>query len=239
MALNVIDKNITRTMLRFGQTAKYYQSRICSCIADNNGSFLPGHNCNQGFFYAAPETVQVIRTNISTRYLNQPNGHIFTGGANFTFPKYYNDAEQKIWTNIARGDVIVLDNKTRRDTDILKKGVRDTLQAFDITEILSVHTGSTEYTAGVDFNFVENNNPNIFTGNTGSIDWISGRGPAANEHYTVEFTCKAQYRIWDDGAGDRGTDEEDLPKKVVAVVRKFVNPETNVIDNIDTQQKVW
>lgn len=239
MALTIIDKNISRSILKFGQTAKYYQSRICSCIADNDGSFSPDHSCNQGFFYAAPETVQLIRTQISTKYLNQPNGHIFIGGAHFTFPKFYNGVEQKIWENIARGDVIVLENKIRRDSDILKKGVRDTLHAFDITEILSIYSGNTQYIEGTDFELVENEDSSIFTGNTGTINWLGANEPEINEHYTVEFKCNAQYRIWDDGAGDRGTDDEDLPKKVVAVTRKFVNPDTNVIDNIEVSNEVW
>ena len=228
MPLKTIDKDIRKLMKRFGTSASWYPSRLCSCVGRNNGSFELGHTCNQGFYYATPVTVQLIRTQISQRTLNSPQGRIFNGGATFTIPKNVNGIEQRIWEEIAHGDIIVIPNKSRRDTDILLRGVRDKLQAFDVSKILNVYKDETQYLEGTDFNVSGND-----------IVWVDTKGPGDGENYSVEFLCSHQYRIWEDAATSRGTSEDDLPKRVQSILRRYVNPATNVMDTYNFEQEIY
>jgi hypothetical protein len=66
-----------------------------------------------------------------------------------------------------------------------------------------------------------------------------GHGPADGESYTVEFTCKQQYRIWADDGTDRGNDTEDLPKRIVCPLRRFVSFEENPIDSAIFTEKIY
>lgn len=222
MNLKVIDSNIDNLIDTFGQYVKYIPGRLCSCVAENNGVPKLGCGCNLGFRYPEQgyDTV-AIRTAVSYKYLSLPFGRVFDGGAQFTIPKIYSDTEQPAWKTLAHGDIIVVTNKFRRDTDTLIKGVRDYLYAFDISEIISVSQKDNIYTAGVDYTFEGN-----------AINWVSANKPAENEAYTVEFTCKQQYKVWEVGAQDRGTFEDDLPKKVICVLRRYANTENvNPVDD--------
>lgn len=238
MSLQVINRNIPNLLKRFGQTIKHYPSRICSCVAENNGMPKLNHTCMYGFYFDEPETVIGIRTQVSYKYLNQPHGRIYNGGATFTIPKFnLQGVEQKAWTKIAHGDILVLDNKTRRDTDILIRGVRDYLFAFDVIEVLSISRNNVKYTAGTDYTVTEGSS--VAAGKLTTINWQTGKGPENGDTFTVEFTCKQQFKIWEDGGQDRGTDEDELPKKVVAVLRRFVNPEPQEINTIEPFGKIY
>jgi hypothetical protein len=256
--LSIIDKNITRSIKKFGQTVKWYPSRLCSCVGKDGVPQL-NHTCNMGFYYDDPEVIKAIRTQVSYKYLNTPYGRIYNGGATFTIPKFVNVTEQNAWYKIAHGDVLVLDNKTRRETDVLYRGVRDYLYAFDVTEILSVYSNNIKYIEGIDFNVYTNpmefednepmqfeddilmefENSGIGAKNLLHIDWLPGKGPEEREYYSVEFVSKQQYKVWEDGGQDRGTDDDELPKKVVCVMRRFVNPEYQPLDNVDIKQEVY
>lgn len=271
--LSVIDPNIKKSIVRFGQTIKHYPSRLCSCLGENNGSPILNHGCNIGYYYLDPEIIKGIRTQVSFKYLNQPHGRIYNGGAIFTIPKFnIDDVEQKAWKIIAHGDILVLDNKTRRNTDILTRKVRDYLFAFDVTEVVSIYRNETKYVQGVDFHISENiidvegdqgdeqdmeteegsgnvgstayegleyDSTKNWAGKTTSVTWLPGKGPADGETYVVEFICKQQFKVWADGGMDRGTDNEELPKKLVTVLRRFVNYEQSLIDEIEFKQKVF
>jgi len=234
--LNVIDKNIKKSRVRFEQTVLYYPSRLCSCIGENNGIPLPNHTCNQGFYYDAPETIKVIRTQISHKYLNTPQGRILNGGATFTIPKYNNGAEQLAWKTIAHGDIIVVSNKSKRDTDVLIRGTRDKLYAFDVKEILSIYRNTTQYVVTTDFT---TSIKSSVAGQLTSINWVSGKGPADGESYTVEFIAAQQFRVWDDQGQSRGTDSDELPKKVLCTIRRFVSPEANILEDANIDQGVY
>lgn len=271
--LNVIDPNIKNSLIRFGQTISYYPSRICNCIAENQGAPKKNHTCNIGYYFMQPETIIGIRTQMSFKYLNQPHGRIYNGGAIFTIPKLnLENVEQRAWKTIAHGDILVLDNKFRRDTDILTRGSRDFLFAFDVTEILSIYKDETKYEQGIDFIFSENiidvegdqgdeqdmeteestgefdddtyegleyDTTKNWAGKTTTITWLPDKGPEQGESYSVEFICKQQFKVWEDGGMDRGTNDEELPKKLLTVLRRFVNYEQNIIDEIEFQQKVF
>ena len=228
MPLKITDTNITQLMDIYGQELKYYAGRLCSCVMENNGIPKKDCGCNLGFWYDEPETIHGIRQNINWKYLNTPQGRILDGGAQFTIPKYYNGVEQKAWTKLAHGDIISVVEKFRRDTDILLKGVRDYLYAFDVIEIISVSQKNVIFEKDVDY---------IIDGNT--IKWI-GNAPADGEYYSVEFTCTQQFKVWDTGAQDRGTDADELPRKIITAIRRYVDTENyNVLDEYNTAQNLF
>lgn len=232
MSLKITDPNITLLMDTYGMPLKYYSGRLCSCVTENGGIPKIGCGCNLGFWYGASEDVYGIRTSIDYKYLNTPQGRIYDGGAKFTIPKFYNDVEQLAFKKLAHGDVVVVTGKSRRDTDILTRGTRDYLFAFDVKEILTVSQQNKIYVQGQDFSL---------TGR--AINWLSGEGaeaPADGTTYAVEFICEQQYKVWDAGAKERGTDAEELPKAVLCVLRRFVEQENaNPIDSLDFQEKIF
>ena len=261
--LRVIDENIVRSLRRFGQTVKHYPGTLCSCIGENNGVPLLNHTCNQGYYYGAPETIIAIRTAISYKYLNSPQGVIYDGGATFTIPRLnLSGAVQNAYSIITHGDILVCDNKTRRDTDILKRGVRDFIYAFDVTEILGIYLNGVKY-AATDYiviedvykTVVDNNELPIadengtptgevrakadIAGKLMTVHWEPGKGPADGASYTVEFICNQQFKVWDDAGSDRGTDENRLPKKMLTVLRRFVTPVENNLDTVETNQELY
>ncbi len=246
-------------MRRFEQEAKYYQSRLCSCVAENNGSYDVADDCVQGFRYFAPVPAHLIRTTMKNNILNTPGGRIINIDALLIIPKFHKGIEQGVWTTVTHGDVISFSNKSRRETDILVRGTRDYIHAFDVDKILSVYSKTKKFIEGVDFEtstraldfeddmnilFEDGNSlmldeTRLVPGETMTINWMDGKGPDEEETYTVEFMCREQYRIWDDGGGNRGTTVDDLPKKMKAVIRRFVNPEKTVIDAISVEEKIF
>jgi hypothetical protein len=192
----------------------------------------------QGFYFDAPETILAMRTAVSYKLLNTAFGKSLNGGATFTIPKYnLQKVEQRAWTIIARGDVLALTTETRRETDILLRGTRDVLYAFNVQEILGVYRDNFKYTLNTDYILSE-----ITTqaaANLTQINWVTGRGPATGEAYSVEFTCLQQYKVWDDGGQDRGTDTQKMPKKIIAVPRRFVNPDPIKLTEIKIDENIY
>lgn len=226
--LRVIDPNVRDTMSIYAQELKYYSGRVCSCVSENNGIPDVRCGCVLGYWYEAPETIHGIRTSVSYKFTNTPQGRIYDGGAQFTIPKYHKTVLQNAHKKLSHGDIIVVPNKTRRETDILTKGVRDKILAFDVKEIISVSRQATVYVNGEDY-----------TINDTTIVWEEdGNSPADGESYTVEFICSQQYKVWEAGARDRGTDEEELPRMVVCVLRRYVTQSVNTFDEIDLQQSL-
>jgi hypothetical protein len=227
--LEVLDGDIELLMDTYKVKLSYYAGRLCSCVGENNGMPKPECGCMQGFWYNNPVTAYGIRSNVDISDLSTTQGLITNVKAKFTIPKYYEEIEQSVYEILAHGDVLVVDNKYRRDTDVLRKGVRDTLFAFDVTEIVSVSQLSVGYQLGVDFSL---------EGTT--INWIGTNAPANNSYYSVEFKCKEQFRVWDVGAKDRGTQDAELPRLVLCELRRYIQKSTgNPIDSYTTDQKLF
>lgn len=226
MPLEIIDPNIESLMAMGGQTLNYYQGRLCSCVNENNGQPILGHGCNQGMWYAAPVTTMALRQKVSTKFLSRPEGRIYDGGAQFTIPKFYEDIEQTAHKTIARGDILSVVGRNRRETDVLTRGSRDFLYAFDVSEVINISRGVRIYLPDVDYSI---------EGTT--IIWLTGgEGPEVGQSYTVEYLCNQQYKVWDDGATDRGTDYDVLPRMVVCVLRHFTDPALSPLDDINTKE---
>lgn len=234
--LEVIDQNFSLLMGRTQQTMKYYPGSACACLKENDGSFDPSCGCMQGYWYSSPETIVVMRQQVSTKILNTPNGIIYNGGAQITLPKVYDGTTQNAHKTIGRGDILVAENKTKREVDILKKGTRDFLFAFDVDEILKVSRKGVVYVPTTDYTITTDQSTPI---KLTTISWVAGHGPEEDEYYTVDFMSKQQFKVWEDAGNDRGTDVDVLPRKLMCVIRKYVETKVNEIDSIDLQQKVF
>ena len=242
---------------KFGCDIKYYQATLCNCIASNNGHPSPTCDCYFGYRYGiAPIEGKLQRTQVNLKGMPEQMAMMLQGGCQITVPKQtktlvngnsvYTDCDIFHLANI--GDVFVIKNRHRRDRDILQKGVRDYLHAFDVQEIYSITNGTITYIEGTDFEFVKKDaywsipvndaeddmdliKNKLFFG--GEIIWLSGgSAPATNEHYTVEFKSEYQYIIWDDLSKDRGGDDDDLPKRFTCRLRQYINFNINPLDSL-------
>lgn len=236
MPFKILTSSMPLVMDTYGTPLKYYQGRLCSCVAENGGSPDPKCRCNQGFYYKTAVTIYGTKTNVSSKYLRTSYGRIFDGGAQISIPKHYNGNEQEVHTTLGHGDIIVDPNKNRRDTDILIKGIRDFIFAFDIKSILSIYAKEKEYINGVDFTIIENES---VAGKLTTIIWEDTADIQEGEYYTVEFICNEQYRVYEDGGTRRGVEDTDLPRKVICTLRRYAETEkdSGVIDDIDTNQE--
>jgi len=220
----VTDDNFGMSVEHYRQTFKYYAGRLCTCIGENNGQPDPKCGCDLGYWYDEPETIYGIRQDMKMRYTNTPSGVIYNGDCKITIPQYYDNKLQNAYKLITKGDVIVLENKYRRDADILRRNVRDKILAFDVQEVLSVSYKNFKYQKDLDYTVEDR-----------TIIWLGRNEP--EDHYSVEFICAQQYKIWDNGAKDRGTDENQLPRLVIGVLRRYVNQEEiNTIDTINFER---
>jgi len=244
----------------YGVDMKYYQSTFCSCIAENQGQPDPSCDCYNGFRYPTRAlTKKLLRTSVDYKSLADNIGHIPNGSCQISIPdktkivsgSSYSYVTNDIFTNVGIGDIFVIENRTRRDRDILTRGVRDRINAFDVQSILSVTRGNITYIAGTDYYYLNYLYPypfwytSIYSGEDdmdlsradafrgGEIVWISGgNAPADGESYTVEFTSKIQYIVWKDLSKDRGGDDDLLAKRMICTLRQFVHLDKSVLDDI-------
>lgn len=241
--LRAIDPGLPLMMKRFRQTFQYYRATVCSCNKNNDGSFNPTCGCVQGYWYkTAATTTYGIRQKVSIQILTTPNGIIYNGGAQITIPQFYLNNENVAHKTLGRGDIFVIENKYKRESDVLKRGTKDFLFAFDVVEVLGItkrnadNTDIVAYVQDEDFTItVSQNMPVALT----TINWVKDKGPADGEYYVVDYRAKEQFKVWDDGANDRGTDEDALPRKVLCVRRRYAETQTNNVDTIDLQEKIY
>ena len=135
-------------------------------------------------------------------------------------PSKVNEQFMDVFHKVSRGDVFVVHGRHRREGEILKKGEKDSVSAFDIKKIVSVSKGITIYKEGIDY-----------TLDSKTILWTAtGSHPEDGENYTVEYLCEPNYIVYDELAGDRGRDEDEIPKRVHLALRQYANTETIPID---------
>lgn len=229
MPLKIIDENIELLMDTYAIRLLYYAGRLCSCIAENGGRPRAECGCDLGYWYEnAYEEVYGIRTNYSYQFVNSSEGRIYNGGARFTIPKYYNNKEQLVYSKITHGDIIVVPSKVRRETEILRKGIKDKLYSFDVKNVWSVSKEGIVYRPQIDYVLDDR-----------QIIWV-GNSPNEGEYYIVEYSCSQQFKVWDVGANSRGGDNENLPIVLNTVIRRFTeNAEGNSIDDIVIPEKIF
>ena len=273
-------RDIASMVKTFGINCLWYESRLSADL--KNGITRLNSDAILGFKYNHPVATRLIRTSVSQHIINSSEGNIYEGGANFTIPPIVISAgvttPLTIYDRIFKGDIIVVQSKPIRDFDVLTKGNRDFLFAFDVRTILSVKSvplGTStnpadhieySYTYGVDYKIQINgsdaavtvNADNSVTINTAvptqpvsniNIVWIPDDDPPLvppvtrirppeGVQYVVEFSAAPNYVIWDELAKARGTEENDLPKMVMAVKRAYFNSAPNPIDSIPINQSV-
>ena len=117
-----------------------------------------------------------------------------------------------VYDSVSRGDVFVIANRTRRDGAILQRGILDSIKAFDVERILTVSKKGTNFEDGLDY-----------TLSGTAIQWNTGKGPAANEHYSIEFLSKVNYIVYNELAADRGTDSDEVAKHVHLALRNYAD----------------
>ncbi len=224
--LKITDPNFTDVMTLYGLDVWYYHAKLCSCVGENNGVPDSSDNCEMGYRYNPREQIRLTRTGTDKKTLNMPAGQIPDGAIVLSLPKYWKKKLQNAWITAAHGDVFSLIGKSQISTDILRYGVRDKVFAFDIQEILSVTVKNTTFIQGTDYILQDR-----------TITWTEdGNKPDDGAAYCVEFLCNRQYIIYDKDAFDRGGEGDDLPRKINAVIRQYVNPDSNPIDAVDTKE---
>jgi hypothetical protein len=124
----------------FGVDCIYFQARATSQL--KQGVQKLDSDAILGMHYEQGVGARLVRTSISYHLINSEEGKIYKGGARFTIPqkKFINGVyvEQKVYERIFIGDVIVVMDKPIRDFDILQKGKRDKVFAFDVVKILNL-----------------------------------------------------------------------------------------------------
>ena len=260
----IFDINDNQTLIdEWGVDCYYYQARLSPDMI--NGVHKLDSDAIHGFRYNPPVAEKIVRQNVTQRIISSPGGKIFDGGAKFTiFPSFYDDRDEEqrsiVYERIFYGDVIVVRKKPMRDFDVLRKGKRDRIFAFDIHSILSISSigldkQETIYRYGYDY-IVQVNGVALIAVISGDsiqlkspdpqpvisdvdIQWMpNGNHPADEQEYAVEFTCSPNYVVWPDLARTRGTSDGDLPKTMMAAKRAWFNRATNPIIEAETQQSI-
>lgn len=216
--------------------ADIYFSKLCACTAANNGVYDPRCQvCSYGYVYSKEpdENLLVIRTAMKLNAMHEKLAMLYSGGARITIFKYDNDNKiVKAHSRVTHGDVIVIKNDIRRDRDFCVYGEKDSLWAFNVTQVLSVTTVNRakteliEYKEGEDYEVVQN-------GATTGIKWLEdGRHP--EKFYAVEFISSINYWVWEDMSKPRGSSDGDLPKVLFCRLRPYYNPEKSPLLDIPT-----
>jgi len=204
----------------FCVVAQYRPAALCACAGSNNGIPKQGcPYCDHGFRYPVDSVnADVIRTAPNLRSVPENIATIFLGGARLTIPATMRDkTANPAFAYVHRGDVFCFGAFPERNSDLLKRGTRDEIWAFDISKIVSVRDeNDVEYTETDDFSLDDR-----------TIVWNSDAGPAVGVAYSVEFVASSQFIIYGLEPTSRGGDGTGavLPKTVLAVRRTY-QPET-------------
>jgi len=117
----------------------------------------------------------------------------------------------RLYDRVSRGDVMVIDDRGRRDNAVLKRGTLDRIKSFNVTRITQVAKGETFYRENIDFTF------------DGSIiTWLANKGPATGENYMVEYLAQPNYVVFEELPTDRGADTDIIAKRIHLALRNYV-----------------
>ncbi len=260
------NSKVQKLIRQFGVECLWYQSKLSPEL--RHGLTMADADAIHGYKYDDPVQVRLIRTSVSYHIITRPAGKIYEGGARFSIPPVeWVEGEFKrltIYDRIFKGDIIVIKNKPIRDFDVLTRGKKDVIFAFDVKSILSLVSVNAEkfelrYIYGTDYKIkVNGTEPTTVILSDGTVqisasadmpvvsdievEWLEtedSKAPAVGADYAVEFLCSPNYIVWEELAKARATEENDLPKMVMTVKRAFFNKLTNPIDTVDTKQDVF
>jgi len=131
----------------------------------------------------------------------------------------------RLYDRIGRGDVMVIDDRSRRDNAILKRGTIDRIKSFDVVRLTQVAKGDTFYRENIDY---------TFDGTT--ITWLSSKGPATGESYVVEYLAKPNYVVFEELPTDRGADTDIIAKRIHLALRNYA--EAGLVMNLPIDRRV-
>jgi hypothetical protein len=162
---NIIWRNndVNRFFKTFGIQCYYFESRIAP--DQRYGQTRLDSDAIHGFRYNDPVEERLMRTSINQRIIFSEQGRCYEGGAQFSIPPVKLLGNEyvpvEMYERIFLGDVIVIKSKSMRDFDVLKKGFRDQLFAFDVKKILNVASVDIEgkehvYSYGTDYTLIIN-----------------------------------------------------------------------------------
>jgi hypothetical protein len=164
--------DVNRMMLTFGIQCLYFEARVAP--DQRYGQTKLESDAIHGFRYNSPAEERLMRTSISQRIILSEFGRVYEGGARFTIPPV--KLENGVYVPVLMheraflGDVIVVKTKSMRDFDVLRKGYRDQLFAFDVKKILNVSSidadgNEHQYAYGTDYTITVNGTaPDILVG---------------------------------------------------------------------------
>jgi len=226
-----------KLLKKFGVNAKIYFSKLCTCMANNNG--VPDPNCRickYGFIYDEknPEEIELIRTAVRMHGINERMAFLYEGGCRITIFKkdLMKHVVHSAYNNITKGDVIVINTDERRDRDFCKLGSKDTLLAFDVKRVISVSETSKDLTKETIFRLGEDYEVIIESG-VATIKWLD-EGNKPDSFYAVDFVSGVNYLVWDDLAKDRGGSDSELPKMVMCRLRPYYDPNKPIVLDVNT-----
>lgn len=218
--------------------ADIYFSRLCSCVA-KQGVYDPTcPYCIYGYIYdIEPTPTLLIRTAMNMKTMSEKFVSLYQGGCRLTIMSTdLNNVPVKAFTQIARGDVVVMKNDKRRDRDLCEMGRRDNLLAYNVSEILNVSERQILFEKDLDYKI------DIQDKKT-SIIWLNRNKP--KQYYSVEYISDINYLVWDDMPKPRGSTDATLPREVYCRLRPYFDPSynksmevlTNYSDIDETEEK--
>lgn len=200
----------------FALPVHYYPGSVCACLLDNNGQPNPTcPYCYLGWVYpSTPVEAEVVRTANKLKNMPDAVALLLLGGATLTImEKLRSGASNPAFVNTHRGDVFLIPDNYEVQTDLLRRGTRDRLWAFEVSSVIRIRDiNNVLYVATTDY---------ALSGR--DIVWVSGRGPAVGVAYTCDFNTPEQYMVFLDASMSRGGGGTGavLPKKVMATKRTY------------------
>ena len=150
--------------------------------------------------YEYIEPIQMIITSATESKKFMPMGEIIDGDVSLTFMWYYDIGN--------RDRITVLDkNVYTRNNELLIKGTYDRVKNdnnINILQITSLAGGT--FQKGIDY---------VLEG-ANTIKWIGDAHPGEGETYSVLYTTRREYIIWQETPQQRHTGEVLLPSRVMA-----------------------
>jgi len=213
-----------------GDLVHYYEASRCSCVGQDGQPQLDC-DCENGFRYPAEpyktivsfSSLQVTETQGKNGLVTQGEAGVYITRSNYRMdwehlPYRDRFSDNPLYNRIHLGDILVVPGKLRRQHDVLQKGSRDTLNAFEVQHIERIMSSTTEYQQDVDY-VLGPTDPEQRT-----IEWLGNDEPSTGDCYTVEFVAPLTFIVYNDVPNNIGGIGEEIPKMVRMKIRQWDDP---------------
>lgn len=217
---------------------KVYFSHQCSCVARNNNNYDPDCTiCNFGNVYekVPEEAIMNLLGMKINRTINESMYQFYSGGVQATIFKYGYDLTKpfRVYNEFKQFDVIVCPSKPRVNSAFCWVDKKDVVVAYDIREILKVHSTEKIEAADVFIEYKQGVDYDIEIGEAiSNITWKSDKKPSSS--YTVEYISASNYMIWEQSPKIRGGANSEDPKVVYCILRPPFDPRQSPYLKINT-----